>query len=287
VTLTTPAAFLAAIAAAPDDDTVRLVFADYLDENGEGERAEFIRVQCEIARWTNPLKCPQCGAHYDYSCEMDGHAEDGGFKDSAELGCANDHFWRHGDISALRRRERELFERFCREDMAAEFGLPAHESLYAIEGGLMCVALSLELRFSRGFPSVVRAEMRVLYGGECECVEQWQLDRSPMVLPGGCYACHGTGRTPGVLPDMVARWPMVERVEVTDREPHVLADGFAWVDDDTGEWTGGVPHDVFVLIETSWHRADGFQKAFVTIAEALAALSTALLAWAKRRDPAG
>jgi uncharacterized protein (TIGR02996 family) len=43
-------AFLAAIHAAPDDDAPRLVFADWLDENGESERAEFIRVQVEMRR---------------------------------------------------------------------------------------------------------------------------------------------------------------------------------------------------------------------------------------------
>src|SRR5215510_89544 len=45
------APFLAAIAAEPEDDTARLVFADWLDEHGEAERAEFIRVQ--IARAQN------------------------------------------------------------------------------------------------------------------------------------------------------------------------------------------------------------------------------------------
>jgi uncharacterized protein (TIGR02996 family) len=41
-------AFLRAIRANPDDDLVRLVFADWLDEQGEHEPAEFIRVQCEL-----------------------------------------------------------------------------------------------------------------------------------------------------------------------------------------------------------------------------------------------
>ncbi|MCU0702651.1 MAG: TIGR02996 domain-containing protein [Fimbriiglobus sp.] len=44
------AAFLAAIVAAPDDDLPRLVYADWLDEQGQPERAEFIRVQCELER---------------------------------------------------------------------------------------------------------------------------------------------------------------------------------------------------------------------------------------------
>jgi uncharacterized protein (TIGR02996 family) len=41
--------FLRAIIAAPDDDLPRLVFADWLDERGHHARAEFIRVQCELA----------------------------------------------------------------------------------------------------------------------------------------------------------------------------------------------------------------------------------------------
>jgi uncharacterized protein (TIGR02996 family) len=43
-------AFLRAINAQPDDDTPRLVFADWLDENGDPARAEFIRVQIALAR---------------------------------------------------------------------------------------------------------------------------------------------------------------------------------------------------------------------------------------------
>jgi uncharacterized protein (TIGR02996 family) len=42
--------FLAAIAAEPADDTPRLVFADWLDEHGDPDRAEFIRVQCARLR---------------------------------------------------------------------------------------------------------------------------------------------------------------------------------------------------------------------------------------------
>lgn len=48
--MTDDAAFLAAIIADPEDDSPRLIYADYLDENGECDRAEFIRVQVEVAR---------------------------------------------------------------------------------------------------------------------------------------------------------------------------------------------------------------------------------------------
>ena len=43
-------ALLAAIRAHPDEDTPRLVFADFLDENDEPARAAFVRAQVELAR---------------------------------------------------------------------------------------------------------------------------------------------------------------------------------------------------------------------------------------------
>ena len=49
-----PQTFLAQICDNPADDTVRLVFADWLEEHGEPERAEFIRVQCELAKTPKP-----------------------------------------------------------------------------------------------------------------------------------------------------------------------------------------------------------------------------------------
>jgi uncharacterized protein (TIGR02996 family) len=43
-------AFLQAICETPEDDTPRLIYADWLEEHGDGARAEFIRVQVELAR---------------------------------------------------------------------------------------------------------------------------------------------------------------------------------------------------------------------------------------------
>lgn len=48
--------FLTAITAAPDDDTPRLVYADWLDEHGRRARAALIRVQCEQARLPEPCQ---------------------------------------------------------------------------------------------------------------------------------------------------------------------------------------------------------------------------------------
>jgi uncharacterized protein (TIGR02996 family) len=47
--VTERAGLLRAIRAAPEDTAMRLVYADWLEEHGDPERAEFIRVQCELA----------------------------------------------------------------------------------------------------------------------------------------------------------------------------------------------------------------------------------------------
>jgi uncharacterized protein (TIGR02996 family) len=52
--------FLADILANPEDDTPRLVFADWLDEHDQSERADFIRVQVELAKMPgdDPRRAP-------------------------------------------------------------------------------------------------------------------------------------------------------------------------------------------------------------------------------------
>ena len=49
-------ALLRAVLEAPDDDAPRLVYADWLEEHGEAERAEFIRVDCALAAVGHPPK---------------------------------------------------------------------------------------------------------------------------------------------------------------------------------------------------------------------------------------
>lgn len=57
--MTDRAAFIRRIVENPACDTTRLVFADWLDENGEGEYAEFIRLQCKLAHHF-PAPCRAC-----------------------------------------------------------------------------------------------------------------------------------------------------------------------------------------------------------------------------------
>jgi uncharacterized protein (TIGR02996 family) len=53
--------FLRAIIAAPADDRPRRIYADFLDETGRAERAEVVRVQCELAAIPDPPPEPTIG----------------------------------------------------------------------------------------------------------------------------------------------------------------------------------------------------------------------------------
>lgn len=89
--------FIEAIKADPEDDAPRLIYADWLDGVGDmtpreflnPERAEFIRVQCELARIQRELRS-------DEQC------------DNAECDCQ--------EMGELRRRERELWRAGTRFD---------------------------------------------------------------------------------------------------------------------------------------------------------------------------
>ena len=43
------AAFIESICAAPHDDAPRLVFADWLEDQGQADRADFVRCQVRLA----------------------------------------------------------------------------------------------------------------------------------------------------------------------------------------------------------------------------------------------
>jgi uncharacterized protein (TIGR02996 family) len=62
----TEKALLAAVVADPHDDLVRLAYADWCEERGDYARAEFVRVQLELARLGDPDP-PACGG---YCCEV-------------------------------------------------------------------------------------------------------------------------------------------------------------------------------------------------------------------------
>jgi uncharacterized protein (TIGR02996 family) len=82
---------MAAIIADSANDLWRLQYADWLEENGDEERAEFVRVQCELA-----TLLPTCARQFGDDCQC-------------------------GDccrVDDLRRREREIGEKCCKQWIA-------------------------------------------------------------------------------------------------------------------------------------------------------------------------
>ncbi len=83
----TEADLLKAVLKTPDDDSPRLIYADWLDENGQSERAEFIRIGCRIAECDQFLE--------EWTSDEYSHAAADDVSD---------------ERTTLRRRERELLD---------------------------------------------------------------------------------------------------------------------------------------------------------------------------------
>lgn len=190
-------ALLAAILEYPSDDLPRLIFADWLDENGESERGEFIRVQCKLGRLrtteTYFADCDSCSLHDDPDPRIE-HAED----------CP----WA---ILGRRRRELESLT-----NSIAWFTLPGTAILWTATDGLRVFQThdgnTIGARTSRGFISHITLSWADFQAQESKLL-WWQPRKCDMpdchnglqLLqyegPSGrlakCSACRGTGEIPG------------------------------------------------------------------------------------------
>lgn len=271
--MTTEGALLQAVLAQSDDDLPRLVLADWLEEHGEGERAEFIRVQCEIARgpqcrWAGP-GTKACGEHNERLPAY-----------RVETWC--EPCLRHRDLP---QRERQLIADHWRAWVRPA---PGHLSASwpAVVGGRTSTVEvdGTFFDFRRGFVAEVRGTLAALIGTDCDRCEATGM-RTPPPESRPCRSCRGTGHTTGVLPALVRREP-VERAEVTDREPYHNGGGYCWYDESrplpqTGSHWANLPTELFRRLtrRPRW-------VPYPTPGAARDALSAALLAWAKAQ-PSG
>lgn len=96
--------FLASINENPDDDTPRLIYADWLDdrsEQGDIEHAEFIRVQCESARMSYWKILQRRRLHKRASSLLQEHASAWlNHADSFYYNTGHDDTWLHSRLSA-------------------------------------------------------------------------------------------------------------------------------------------------------------------------------------------
>lgn len=243
-------ALLAAILDNPADDAPRLVFSDWLEEHGEGERAEFIRVQCRIAemeatgkgmyREVIPLRRHERELWLKNGCIWLAGTPLVGMDSIVEQD--NRVIWRRGFVAEVTCRLADWVGGECPEcdPNCRGYLAPDH-----IHDGPRCI-------------------------------------RGPR-----CPTCSGTGRTPAHGPAIVRQQP-VELVRVTDREP-LRSGGFYYWYDDRREGGIALamhylPTAIFDLMVDAgnWFDYQFGGSSLNSLDAAHAALSAALILWAKQ-----
>ncbi len=212
--MTDEQALLRSVLLDPANDLPRLVLADWLEEHGQGEQAEFIRVQIELARM-ELSGIPRFRTRTGQPTTDD-------FDDELEK-------W-----ETLRRRGRELWTEViqqCLRSLPDDF-VPLLDNGEDSGGGNPGAIVR------RGFVSEVSCDLETLFGGPClACGRPWtgrrrRSGRSSGTGQSFCHTCHGTGRIPGIARELFSSQP-VQIVTLTDREPICVARPAAGV---RGEW---------------------------------------------------
>jgi uncharacterized protein (TIGR02996 family) len=272
---------LAAIRRFPADDLCRLVYADWLDERGGDERprrAEFIRVQVELARWANPIACPTCGG--DWQMASGWHDKDADPGPDVFFMCEHDHEWRYGDRAKLVERERDLFQSLCErltDEVGAAWKAAPTSKAVRCRQHQLSADWPYQFVYARGFlDEVIAADLEWLVGGRCRRCGGRATYRAAL---GTCPVCSGTGVTAHHLADLARRHP-VRRAVASDRVPHET-EGLVWW---TNEWgIGGdvepqdLPPRIFRHLKR-WERRSRRAVGYASAAAATDALSNALLA---------
>jgi len=254
-------ALLARIIAEPKDDLPRLVYADWLDEHDQPERAEFIRVQCELAR-------------------LDAEREASG-----KTG------WRtlklRARAEALRKRERKLWLDGVINQFVGVKGVGKAIKPH-LSQSFDCRDLPLCVDVSRGFVATVYGPLAAFWAeracGACEGSGVIRIGfggRHGYGPPVQCPKCKGAIRIAGPAPafaELVKREP-VEQVGVMDKHPasqYVLGEGQRWFY--RNDRAVSQPH-TSVLPFTIWELCS---EMYYTEEIALTALSDAILTCSRR-----
>jgi uncharacterized protein (TIGR02996 family) len=307
--MTDESALLAAVLAAPADDLPRLVYADWLEEhagtvkcracidgdsivtafkkcavcsgsgrvpNNFAERAEFVRVQCEIASITVELKDADSPPDLSDECGTEG------------CDCSK--------RTTLRRRERELWpvvreaiRRGLNERFPGEWCIHIESLGPIVEDTTAAIV-------RRGFVEEVRCtlaaflgepcglcrgdgqiETGILAGGEWERLPDHERQPIPVVR---CPSCSGTGRVGGCAAAVAASQP-VTRWVLSDRRQNGAAN--SWLRDDELWEPYSLPRKLWWMLRNLWlhEQHDGEWLYFQTESAALDALSLACVKYAR------
>lgn len=253
---TTDAAFLAAILANPLDDAPRLVYADWLDETGRVERAEYIRVQCELARFPPP----------GLENRLPGPT-------------------RQEMRESLRRREADLWN----SPGAIDWFNPYAAGLQTIRLPRQTIGHIEPVGYvRRGFIDSASLPTAALVGGPCGlCGGEGQVRHGPVTRRVVCPDCKGNRTVVGIAARL-ARCPLTE-VRLSDRSPghHPTSGLCGWYLRSPREGVPAataedLPADLFALlspgVEPGWRR----RRWYPSEGAAVAALFAACLEYVRR-----
>lgn len=218
-------AFIRAICENPEDITLRLIFADWLEERGESEQAEFIRVQVELAN--NPAA---------YLVNEDDRRLANGNENPVSMAALHSESYQAAVI--LRRRELELLKKFThlaglpfgreqygpREWRCFPFSIDFYKPQmhYQLSTGNMMICI-----WRRGFVESAACRLEDWIGRPCTKCGGDGIAESSATDSRSCQRCHGIGRLDAHGPMIVAQQPITE-VQITDR---TAASGAWYVDD--------------------------------------------------------
>jgi uncharacterized protein (TIGR02996 family) len=209
-------AFIQAILENPDSDMARAIFADWLEENGQPNRSEFIKIQCELAAKFPGVRCTKCGRTSTENKSK--YCGDGSDKD-------NEHRWkRTKETESMLARQHELLTN--PRNYVNWVPLFLHQGSGV---GIRCVDPPFveitgndvkQVTFHRGFINEVHCTHDFWCGMPCE----WCAgDGVNIITEAGlkpCHYCHGSGRVNVHGPEIV-RFQPVTKVVLTDRSPMV------------------------------------------------------------------
>lgn len=239
---------LDAIKAAPGDDAPRLIYADWLEENGQEARAEFIRVQVALAKLETDSRqheCttpgPQC---HDPACPMK--------------------LWM-ADEGCLRRRERGLLD--------AHF----HEWTPPLDdegsGYLLPDRAAVRVRFNEAYADDLEMTFRRGFVGEARCTLDAWREHGPEIV-----AAHPVTRV-----ELTDRGP-ADFSDTGDREPWSWwSDAGPDFNPAENLKAAGLPRAILGRL-TGFGEAGLHFKPYLSRDAALDALSDALIAWANLSD---
>ncbi len=133
------AALIRSVVASPDDDTPRLVYADWLDEHGRADRARLIRVQCQSEVLRAEEQALLDGHYREWGGELYDYGADSwifhrGFPE--EITIHLDHFLEtHADLNALTPLRRLTLTCANDDELAELAALPVLKQVRALELG--------------------------------------------------------------------------------------------------------------------------------------------------------